>query len=274
MKKQSQTYTINVLKNNKVKVRLRFNSENTKQVEESYKRTGFFDVNETHDGSIIDLLKSGTYQLLNESDQKKVKQTSGLIFPYAQEIAPKKPRKKMSKGNDGGKLICTHTQIIGAARDEEFELALETAPEPRNKEANLSAKRKADSRIISTMPKGKHFKHELKTASGVTICNMSTVNPELLEDSPPSKIRPLHRAVLPNSIEEIPIPKDITIASGLCLIREHRGITHTVLVNDDLAFIYNEKIYKTLTEISWEAAGYQISGNAFFGLPRKKRNAQ
>lgn len=115
MKKEIQTYIINVLKNKKVQVRLRFNSKNTNQVEESYKRRGFFDVNEKHDGSIIDLLKSGTYQLLNESDQKKVQQTSGLTFPYAQEIAPKKPR----KNNDGGKLICTHSQIIGAVRDEE-----------------------------------------------------------------------------------------------------------------------------------------------------------
>lgn len=159
-------------------------------------------------------------------------------------------------------------------RDEEFEQALETAPELRNEEAQLEAKHKADSRIISTMPHGKHFKHELKTASGVTICSMSTVNPEMLEDSLPRKIRPLHRAVLPNSIEEIPIPDTIIIAPGLCLIREHRGITHTVLVSDELTFIYNERIYKTLTEISWKAAGYQISGNAFFGLPTKKRNSQ
>ncbi len=163
-------------------------------------------------------------------------------------------------------------------RDQEFEKALAKAE-----------KRKADSTIIKTEPQGKHREYQLKTASGVVICTHRTANPEYLEDyeeeapmsepenapqppAPQAAKTPTQRVILPYTDEEIPVPPNLQIAPMLTLIREHRGHTHRVTVTHDCQFLYEGTVYRTLTEISWKAANYQISGNAFFGLPSKKRS--
>ena len=42
----------------------------------------------------------------------------------------------------------------------------------------------------------------------------------------------------------------------------------------DSGYKWNGEVYPTLTHISWKAAGYQIGGNNFFGLPTKRRGSK
>ena len=58
--------------------------------------------------------------------------------------------------------------------------------------------------------------------------------------------------------------------SGDQLIRIYKSKLIEVDVLDD-GYKWNGEVYPTLTHISWEATGYQIGGNNFFGLPTKRR---
>ena len=64
---------------------------------------------------------------------------------------------------------------------------------------------------------------------------------------------------------------DIKLEPGDQLIRIYKRRMIEVEVTEN-GYKWNGEVYPTLTHISWKAAGYQISGNTFFGLPSKPRN--
>ena len=68
-----------------------------------------------------------------------------------------------------------------------------------------------------------------------------------------------------------PQSKDIKLEPGDQLIRIYKRRMIEVEVTEN-GYKWNGEVYPTLTHISWKAAGYQISGNTFFGLPSKPRN--
>ena len=68
-----------------------------------------------------------------------------------------------------------------------------------------------------------------------------------------------------------PQSKDIKLEPGDQLIRIYKGSLIEVEVTEN-GYRWNGEVYPTLTHISWKAAGYQIGGNNFFGLPSKPRN--
>lgn len=57
----------------------------------------------------------------------------------------------------------------------------------------------------------------------------------------------------------------ISLKSGTRLVREWRGVTHTVLVHAD-GFEWNGKHFRSLTLIAREITGAHWSGPRFFGL--------
>ena len=67
------------------------------------------------------------------------------------------------------------------------------------------------------------------------------------------------------------IPEGYVPAAGDLLIRNYKGEAVEVLVVAKGQYEWNGEVYPTLTHISWKVAGYQISGNTFFGLPIKPR---
>lgn len=63
------------------------------------------------------------------------------------------------------------------------------------------------------------------------------------------------------------------LTPGTTITRTFRGIDHKILVQDDKTFLYNGKIFTTLSAVAKEITGIKISGPDFFGLnKRKKRN--
>jgi hypothetical protein len=57
----------------------------------------------------------------------------------------------------------------------------------------------------------------------------------------------------------------ISIKAGTRLVREWRGVTHTVLIHPD-GFEWNDKRYSSLTIVAREITGAHWSGPRFFGL--------
>lgn len=80
------------------------------------------------------------------------------------------------------------------------------------------------------------------------------------------------QVILNGETEPQPIPADIELKPGVKLVRAYQGSTIEVLVEKS-GFTYNGTWYPTLTHISWLVTPYKASGNTFFGLPVKKRNA-
>lgn len=73
------------------------------------------------------------------------------------------------------------------------------------------------------------------------------------------------------SMSLTPGSDDIKLEPGDQLIRIYKRRMIEVEVTEN-GYKWNGEVYPTLTHISWKAAGYQISGNTFFGLPSKPRN--
>lgn len=80
------------------------------------------------------------------------------------------------------------------------------------------------------------------------------------------------QVILNGETEPQPIPADIELKPGVKLVRAYQGSTIEVLVEKS-GFTYNGTWYPTLTHISWLVTPYKASGNTFFGLPVRKRNA-
>ena len=49
-------------------------------------------------------------------------------------------------------------------------------------------------------------------------------------------------------------------------VREHRGVTHSVEVDPEGLFNWNDQRFKTLTQAARAIAGYHTSGFKFFGV--------
>src|SRR3984893_2783393 len=60
-------------------------------------------------------------------------------------------------------------------------------------------------------------------------------------------------------------PPPISLTAGTRLVREWRGVTHTVLVYAD-GFEWNGRRYRSLTIVAREITGAHWSGPRFFGL--------
>ena len=59
--------------------------------------------------------------------------------------------------------------------------------------------------------------------------------------------------------------RKISLTTGTRLVREWRGVTHTVLVHAD-GFEWNGRRYRSLTIVAREITGAHWSGPRFFGL--------
>ncbi len=77
--------------------------------------------------------------------------------------------------------------------------------------------------------------------------------------------------ILNGEEEACAIPEGYVLAAGDLLIRNYKGEVVEVFVVAKGQYEWNGEVYPTLTHISWKVAGYQISGNTFFGLPIKPR---
>jgi hypothetical protein len=58
------------------------------------------------------------------------------------------------------------------------------------------------------------------------------------------------------------------LKAGTRLVREWRGVTHTVLVHAD-GFEWNGRRYRSLTIVAREITGAHWSGPRFFGLRKR-----
>jgi hypothetical protein len=68
-----------------------------------------------------------------------------------------------------------------------------------------------------------------------------------------------------------PVPDRRTLKRGTILAREHEGVLHRVIVVDG-GFLWNETIYKSLSEVARAITGTNWNGPRFFGLRDKKRS--
>ena len=273
--------------------RLMVDPNNPTILHESFAKSGDFTIDHTWNVPLTHLLDEGACMLLKKSDADKVKRHTGKTYEfvrvaeYEKTLAKRAKTRKKSKEAEERRISRSieHWSKEPEERDEldSFFAIPEAQLDPKAladaRAARLEAKHKADSTIIRTEPKGENQEYEIKTASGVVICTHRTVDltkedtsevPEAVRKRPSLPIA--QRVILPYTHEEIPVPDDLQLAPKLILLRQHKQTLHRVTVTNDLKFFYRGTDYKTLTEISWKAAGYQISGNAFFGLPAKKRS--
>ena len=84
-----------------------------------------------------------------------------------------------------------------------------------------------------------------------------------------SIIRKLERLNLDSEASDAQKPAPpISLKAGTRLVREWRGITHTVLVHAD-GFEWNGRRYRSLTLVAREITGAHWSGPRFFGLRKR-----
>lgn len=81
-------------------------------------------------------------------------------------------------------------------------------------------------------------------------------------------VRELERVAASGGIAVAPVAKAITLSTGTRLIREWNGRTIAVEVTDT-GFLWNERTYRSLSEIAREVTGAHWSGPRFFGLKRR-----
>ena len=88
-----------------------------------------------------------------------------------------------------------------------------------------------------------------------------------------SILRKLERSIGETTISDAPKPvPPISLKTGTRLVREWRGITHTVLVEAE-GFEWNGGRYRSLTLIAREITGAHWSGPRFFGLRKDAAQA-
>ena len=84
-----------------------------------------------------------------------------------------------------------------------------------------------------------------------------------------SIIRKLKRLNLDSAASDAQKPAPpISLKAGTRLVREWRGVTHTVLVHAD-GFEWNGRRYRSLTSVAREITGAHWSGPRFFGLRKR-----
>ena len=84
---------------------------------------------------------------------------------------------------------------------------------------------------------------------------------------PAMVVRELERAAA-STQETVAVPTRITVSPGARLIREWNGRTIAVLTTET-GFIWEERVYRSLTQIAREVTGAHWSGPRFFGLNRR-----
>jgi Protein of unknown function (DUF2924) len=84
------------------------------------------------------------------------------------------------------------------------------------------------------------------------------------------KLEGLNHASETNSAHK---PPPISLKAGTRLIREWRGVTHTVLVQAQ-GFEWNGRCYRSLTIIAQKITGAHWSGPRFFGLRKGGRSVE
>ena len=57
--------------------------------------------------------------------------------------------------------------------------------------------------------------------------------------------------------------------AGMRLVREWNGVVHVVVIGEDNAIRWNEREWRSLSEVARAITGTRWSGPAFFGLKRK-----
>ena len=80
-----------------------------------------------------------------------------------------------------------------------------------------------------------------------------------------SMMRKLERLNLDSEASDVQKPPPISLKTGTRLVREWRGVTHTVLVHAD-GFEWNGRRHRSLTIVAREITGAHWSGPRFFGL--------
>ena len=79
-------------------------------------------------------------------------------------------------------------------------------------------------------------------------------------------VRELERTVRVGAAPS-PVPTTVTVSPGARLIREWQGRTIAVLATED-GFLWEERTYRSLSQIAREVTGAHWSGPCFFGLTR------
>ena len=60
-----------------------------------------------------------------------------------------------------------------------------------------------------------------------------------------------------------------TVVSGMRLVREWNGVAHIVMVGEDQVIRWNDKEWRSLSEVARAITGTRWSGPAFFGLKQR-----
>lgn len=68
-------------------------------------------------------------------------------------------------------------------------------------------------------------------------------------------------------------PRAMPLTPGMRLVREWHGTVHVVTVAEDGAVVWNDRNWKSLSEIARTITGTRWSGPAFFGLKQRKAAA-
>ena len=84
---------------------------------------------------------------------------------------------------------------------------------------------------------------------------------------PAMVVRELERSIRQGPVTS-PVTSTASISPGARLIREWQGRTIAVLATDD-GFLWEERPYRSLSQIAREVTGAHWSGPRFFGLTRR-----
>ena len=76
----------------------------------------------------------------------------------------------------------------------------------------------------------------------------------------------------PRSLKAIPAPNRRSLKPGTLLAREHGGTMHRVVVVAD-GYLWNEKTYRSLSEVARAITGTNWNGPRFFGLRDRSEKA-
>lgn len=68
-------------------------------------------------------------------------------------------------------------------------------------------------------------------------------------------------------------PNAIALHPGMRLAREHGGVMHVVSIGEKGQIIWNDREWKSLSEVARAITGTRWSGPAFFGLTDRKKAA-
>ena len=118
------------------------------------------------------------------------------------------------------------------------------------------------------------LRSEWRTVTGVDALSLGTallrrllaqrLQEKRLGGLPAMVVRELERAVASTQVAMV-VPTRITVSPGARLIREWNGRTIAVLTTET-GFIWEEREYRSLTQIAREVTGAHWSGPRFFGI--------